>query len=79
MGRRGIFKSSQEFATRPDGKQYTHVCRLCWPKGREADSQAAGETSQANTGGSTPATNFGGKGQLLSSQVCLGEFKALYC
>ena len=55
MRKRGIIKRSQEFVTSPDSKPYTHVCRLCWPKGREADSQAsATNTSQANTRDEAP-------------------------
>ena len=35
-----IFKSSQEFSTRPDSKQYTHVCRMSVGyAGRRAERQ----------------------------------------
>ena len=55
MGKRRIFKSSQEYTTRPGSKQYTHVRRLCWPKIRDAESQAsASDSSQANTGDEGP-------------------------
>ena len=51
LGRRRRLKSSREFSSRPDRSEYTHVCRLCWPKGKGENSQdSASESSQARTG-----------------------------
>ena len=48
MGRRRIFKNSQEFTARPESDQCSHVCRLCWPKGKGEGSQAsASDTSES--------------------------------
>ena len=44
MAREKIFKESQEFEDKPDETQYTHVCRVCWPKISEGDD-SSGETS----------------------------------
>ena len=44
MAREKIFKDSQEFEDKPEETQYTHVCRVCWPKVKE-DEESSGETS----------------------------------
>ena len=44
MAREKIFKDSQEFENKPDESQYTHVCRVCWPKVTEGE-ESSGETS----------------------------------
>ena len=52
-----MFENSQEFSARPDSDQYTHVCRLCWPKGKGEGSQASAsgnlEENPASPGDST--------------------------
>ena len=44
MAREKIFKDSQEFEDKPEETQYTHVCRVCWPKVKE-EEESSGETS----------------------------------
>ena len=53
-----MFKNSQEFSARPESDQYTHVCRLCWPKGKGEGSQA----SATNTGDEAPLPEASGLG-----------------
>ena len=60
MGRRRIFKNSQEFTARPESDQCSHVCRLCWPKGKGEGSQAsASDTSQATKALAEASGNLG--------------------
>ena len=49
MGRRREFRNCQEYPGLPDKTEYTHVCRLCWPRGGEGED-SAGETSPALSG-----------------------------
>ena len=43
------FRNCQEYPGLPDKTEYTHVCRLCWPRGGEGED-SAGETSPALSG-----------------------------
>eukprot|EP00435_Cladocopium_sp_Y103_P056842 s1981_g19.t1 len=40
MAREKIFKDSQEFDDKPEESQYTHVCRVCWPKTAEGEDSS---------------------------------------
>eukprot|EP00435_Cladocopium_sp_Y103_P014586 s4203_g3.t1 len=44
MAREKIFKHAVEFQDRPSEAEYTHVCRICWPKER-CEEDSSGETS----------------------------------
>eukprot|EP00435_Cladocopium_sp_Y103_P046847 s436_g13.t1 len=44
MAREKIFKESVEFDDKPMETEYTHVCRICWPKIEQQD-ESSGETS----------------------------------
>ena len=50
MGRRREFKNSQDFVDLPARTSYTHVCKLCWPKGRGDREREASEASPAGSG-----------------------------
>ena len=50
MGRRREFKNFQDFVGLPARTSYTHVCKLCWPKGRGDSESEACEASPAGSG-----------------------------
>ena len=45
MGRKREFKSEM-----PDRREYTHVCRLCWPDGRFDSDDNPSDASPAGSG-----------------------------
>ena len=49
MGRRRAFRSSREYVEAPARHAYTHVCKLCWPKGGLDSGSEATEGSEAAT------------------------------
>eukprot|EP00435_Cladocopium_sp_Y103_P074536 s47_g49.t1 len=44
MAREKIFKESAEYEDKPADTEFTHVCRVCWPKQMEKED-SSGETS----------------------------------
>ncbi len=50
MGKRREFKNSRDFVELPPKASYTHVCKLCWPKGRGDSDSEASEASPAQSG-----------------------------
>ena len=55
MARERIFKQSVEFEERPADTEFTHVCRVCWPKEKQ-DEESSGETS-SDTGSSSSSSD----------------------
>ena len=49
MGRRRAFRSSREYVEAPARHAYTHVRKLCWPKGGVDSGSEATEGSEAAT------------------------------
>ncbi|CAE7312401.1 abhd17c, partial [Symbiodinium microadriaticum] len=49
MGRKRAFRSSREYLEAPARHAYTHVCKLCWPKGGLDSGSEATEGSEAAT------------------------------
>ena len=53
MARERIFKESVEFENRPQDSEYTHVCRVCWPKDKNADDSSGETSSDTSTSSSS--------------------------
>eukprot|EP00435_Cladocopium_sp_Y103_P007225 s1212_g2.t1 len=57
MGREMAFKSSAEFFSMPDPSEYTHYCKVCWPKSGpsniESDSDTPSSTSSSRSADSS--------------------------
>lgn len=57
MGREMNFKSSTEFFTMPDSVEFTHYCKVCWPKGGQfedaQDSSSSSSTSSSRSASSS--------------------------
>ena len=66
MGRRRAFRSSREYVEAPARHAYTHVCKLCWPKGGVDSGSEATEGSEAATtdadAGDEPEISSGAQG-----------------
>ena len=45
-----MFTNSQDYVDLPDKSSYTHVYKLCWPKGRGVSESEASEASPAGSG-----------------------------
>ena len=73
MGRKRTFRSSREFVQPPARFDYTHVCKLCWPRGDRESGSEATEGSEAATVDETSvpeASASAGQGaELLDPQV----------
>ena len=55
MGREMSFKSAVEFFTMPNAEEYTHYCKVCWPKVGPCDEVA--ESSSSSTSSSRSASD----------------------
>ena len=55
MGKSRIFKSASEYDARPDETEYTHICRVCWPRAKEVEgaSVSSGDSSSSSTSSSS--------------------------
>ena len=63
MGREMSFKSSAEFFTLPDPAEYTHYCKVCWPKAGpvavDTDSDSSSSTSSSKSSRETSSQESG--------------------
>eukprot|EP00435_Cladocopium_sp_Y103_P069617 s20_g33.t1 len=61
MGREMNFKSSVEFYKLPDPCEYTHYCKVCWPKSGpiavDTDSDSSSSTFSSRSSASTSSQN----------------------
>eukprot|EP00435_Cladocopium_sp_Y103_P018752 s3632_g4.t1 len=61
MGREINFKPSVEFYKLPDPCEYTHYCKVCWPKSGptavDTDSDSSSSTSSSRSGDSSSSQN----------------------
>ena len=55
MAREKIFKESAEYEDKPPDTEFTHVCRICWPKPAEKED-SSGETSSDDSNGSSSSS-----------------------
>ena len=55
MGREMNFKSSVEFFSMPGPEDYTHYCKVCWPK--TGPSNADPDSSSSTTSSSRSASD----------------------
>ena len=57
MGREMNFKSSAEFFSMPSSEEFTHYCKVCWPKARPSeispDSSSSTSTSSSRSASSS--------------------------
>ena len=57
MGREMNFKSSVEFFSMPSSEEFTHYCKVCWPKARPSeispDSSSSSSTSSSRSASSS--------------------------
>ena len=59
MGREMNFKSATEYLTMPEAGEYTHYCKVCWPKA--GPSSAASDSSSSSTSSSRSASSSSGQ------------------
>ena len=61
MGREKNFKSSVDFFTLPDPCEYTHYCKVCWPKtgpvAVDTDSDSSSSTSSSKSSKGSSVSN----------------------
>ena len=57
MGREMNFKSATEYFTMPEAGEYTHYCKVCWPKAgpskADSDSSSSSSTSSSRSASSS--------------------------
>ena len=56
MGRAKVFKSSEEFMTKPDEEAYTHVCPVCWPSTRKVEEPSEGSDGTSSSSSSSSSS-----------------------
>ena len=61
MGREMSFKSAVEFFTMPGPEEYTHFCKVCWPKiepsNEGSDSSSSSTSSSRSASDSSSESN----------------------
>ena len=58
MGREMNFKSSVEFNTLPNPEEYTHYCKVCWPKtGPDTKSEVSSSSSSTSSSRSASSSS----------------------